>query len=406
MNKKIRSDFPIFEHTINGKPLIYLDSAATTQKPRAVLDALTNFYITSNANIHRGVYRLAEHATELYEQARAHVAQFINAADANEIVFTRGTTESINLVASTWGKQNIKEGDEILITELEHHANLVPWQRLAAEQQAVLKYIPVLGDGTLDYTAVPQLLTHRTKLVAISHVSNALGVHNGIQDIIDAAHNVGARVLIDAAQSVAHQPIDTQKMNCDFLAFSSHKMLGPTGIGVLYIKKELHETMPPYQVGGGMVYETDFHHASWRKTPHKFEAGTPAIAQAVGLSAAISYLQATVDWATLREHEARLCIQLIDGLSSIEGITILGPIEQLKKVGHMVTFTVDGVHAHDVAAYLDTFGICVRAGHHCAQPLAKKMGLEASIRASFYLYNTQDEIEQLIDALRGLHLNL
>ena len=399
--KKIQKDFPILSTTINGKPLIYFDNAATTQKPQAVLDALMNFYTQSNANVHRGVYTLAENATQAYENARAVVAQWIN-ADPSEIVFTRGTTESINLVASTWGHCVVEKDDSIVITELEHHSNMVPWQLLAYKNDATLKYIPVHADGTLDISKLSKLITKHTKFVALSHVSNALGVHNPIKDIIDRAHAVGAYVLIDAAQSVAHQPIDVKKMDCDFLAFSGHKILGPTGIGVLYIKKELAKLMPPYQLGGGMVHEVDFQETSWRPAPHKFEAGTPAIAQAIGLAAAITYLQKNVDWAELRAHEAALCTRTIQGLWAIKGIRLLGPLDQLEKVGHMVSFTVDGMHPHDVAAWLDQFGICVRAGHHCAQPLAKKLGIEASVRVSFYCYNTMEEVETFLQAMSQL----
>lgn len=399
--KKMSNDFPILSTKINNNPIIYFDNAATTQKPQAVLDALMNFYTQSNANVHRGVYTLAENATRAYEDARAAVAQWIN-AEPSEIVFTRSTTESINLVASTWGHCVVEEEDSIVISELEHHSNMVPWQLLAYKNDAHLKYIPVREDGTLDISKLTKLITKHTKIVAISHVSNALGVHNPIQDIIERAHAVGAYVLIDAAQSIAHQPIDVKKMDCDFLAFSGHKILGPTGIGVLYIKKELGELMPPYQLGGGMVQEVDFQETSWRPAPHKFEAGTPAIAQAVGLAAAINYLQNNIDWAKLRAHEAALCTRAIEGLSAIKGVRLLGPLDQLKKVGHMVTFTVDGVHPHDVAAYLDQFGICVRAGHHCAQPLAKKLGIDASVRVSFYCYNAMQEVEKFLEAMEKL----
>lgn len=403
--KNLRSDFPIFKQKINGHSLTYLDSASTAQKPQAVLDAMMNFYTTSNANIHRGVYTLGEKATQLYEEARATVAQFIN-ADASEIVFTRSTTEGINLVASTWGMVDVEPDDEIVITELEHHSNLLPWQMLAYHQDATLKFIPVRADGTLDMKKVPQIITEQTKLVAITHVSNFLGTHNGVQEIIEKAHDIGALVLVDAAQSAPHQPIDVQKMGCDFLVFSGHKILGPTGIGVLYVNKALHEVMPPYQLGGGMVYEAGFKEASWREMPHKLEAGTPAIAQAIGLAAGIRYLQDNVDFAALRKHEAALCEQLIDGLSALSSIKILGPVHELKKTGHLVSFVVDGMHAHDVAAFCDTFGIAVRAGHQCVQPLSKKMGIDSSVRASFYLYNTPEEVDQLVRVMTKLHQSL
>jgi cysteine desulfurase/selenocysteine lyase len=406
MKKDIAKDFPILNQKMNGHPLIYFDSAATTQKPQQVLDAMMHFYSKSNANIHRGIYQLSEHATSLYEQARQIVASFINARNADEIVFTRNTTESINMVAASWAAQHITENDHIVISELEHHSNLVPWQQLALKNKAELKYIPVGVDGTLDASILPDLITKKTKLISISHVSNSLGVHNGIQDIIDLGQKHGAKILIDAAQSVAHQPIDVQKMNCDFLAFSGHKLLGPTGIGVLYIKKELHNQIAPYQFGGGMVYDVDFFQSTWRPLPQKLEAGTPAIAQAVGLASAIEYIQHNIDWAQLRAHESKLCSTLIDGLSNLGFVHILGPIQELKKVGHLVSFIVDGIHAHDVAAYLNSYGICVRAGNQCAQPLAKKLGLNSSVRVSFYAYNIQQEVDHLIKILSNIRNKL
>ncbi len=406
MKKDIAKDFPILKQKMNGHPLIYFDSAATTQKPQYVLDAMMHFYTTNNANIHRGIYQLSEQATALYENARQKIASFINARSADEIVFTRNTTESINVVACSWAAQHVAEKDNILISELEHHSNLVPWQQLAKKNNAELRYIPVVDNGTLNISTLPDLVTQKTKLISISHVSNSLGVHNGIKDIIDLGHAFGAKILIDAAQSVAHQPIDVQKMNCDFLAFSGHKLLGPTGIGVLYIKKELHDQIEPYQFGGGMVYDVDFFNSSWRSLPQKLEAGTPAIAQAIGLASAIEYIQQHIDWAQLRTHESQLCTQLINGLSKLSFIHILGPIQELKKVGHLVSFIVDGIHAHDVAAYLNSEGICVRAGNQCAQPLARKLGLDSSVRVSFYAYNTLQEVDHLIRVLGDIHNRL
>jgi len=402
----MRNDFPILKQKMNGYDLIYFDNAATSQKPQVVIESMINYYTTTNANIHRSICTMGEHATQMYEDARAKVAHFINASDSSEIVFTRGTTEGINLIANTWGECDIDEGDEILITQMEHHSNLVPWQMLAYRKNAILKFIPVLPDGTLDMEQAALLITSKTKLVSIVHVSNALGTHNPIQAIIDMAHAVDAMVVIDAAQSVAHQPIDVQKMDCDFLVFSGHKLLAPTGVGVLYIKKDLHEHMPPYQVGGGMVNEVDFKQASWRDVPYKFEAGTQSIAQVIAFGAAIDYIKETIDWAHLRTHEAQLTAALIDGLSMIPSVKLLGPLEELKKVGHLVSFTVDGMHAHDVAAYLDKYGICVRAGHHCAQPLAKQLGYGASVRASFYAYNTMQEVERFIEVMKQLHTEL
>lgn len=394
--KNNRADFPILTQKVNNHPLIYFDNAATTQKPQMVIDALTKFYTTQNANIHRSLYPLGEQATTLYEEARAKVAAFIN-AQPEEIIFTMGTTQGINFIASTWAQEHILKGDRIILTQLEHHSNMVPWQQVVQKKQAHLDYIPLLPDGTLDLEALPSLLTKKTKLMAAVHVSNALGTHNDIKTLIGAAHSVGARVLIDAAQSAGHQKIDVKKLNCDFLVFSGHKMLGPTGIGVLYIKKELHEQIPPYQFGGGMIFDADYYTARWQKAPHKFEAGTPPIAQAIGLAAAIDYLEKHVNFEELRAHEAQLCTQLIEGLRKFKKVRILGPQEQLQEKGHLVSFTVDGIHAHDVAAYLSNYGICVRAGNHCAQPLAHKLGILASVRASFYLYNTQKEVESFLE---------
>lgn len=401
--KNLRSDFPILTKKINGKPLLYFDNAATSQKPQAVIDALVNFYTEHNSNISRSVYAFGEETTTLYEHARATVAHFIN-ANPEDIIFTKGTTEGINFVASTWAAQHIKKDDRILVSQMEHHSNLIPWQQCAKDTGAHLDVIPVLPNGTLDLTILPNVLSKKTKLVAVTHVSNALGTRNEIEQIIKAAHAVGARVLIDAAQSAPHERIDVKKLNCDFLVFSGHKMLGPTGIGVLYIKKELHDQTRPYQYGGGMIYEADMRHASWQKAPHKFEAGTPPIAQAIGLAAAIEYLQTHVSFDDLRKHEAMLCAALIDGLAPFKKVKILGPVDQLKKSGHLVSFTIDGMHPHDIAAHLSTFGICVRAGNHCAQPLFKALGIIGSVRASFYLYNTVQEVEYLLKALEQLLL--
>ena len=399
--KQIRKDFPILSKKINGKPLIYLDNAATSQKPQHVINSLTKFYSEQNNNIHRAVYSLGEETTSLYESARAKVALFIN-AHADEIIFTKGTTEGINLVAQTWAHEHIVTGDEIVLTQMEHHSNLVPWIECAQKKGAHIKYIPVLPNGTLDYSALPDLVSKKTKLIAVVHVSNALGTRNNIDVIIKAGHAVGARILIDAAQSAPHESIDVKKLNADFLVFSGHKMMGPTGIGVVYIKKELQNHMTPYQYGGGMIYEADFTHATWQKGPHKFEAGTPPIAQAIGLGAALDYLCAYVPFDALKKHEAALCAQLIEGLQPLKKIQILGPTDQLKESGHLVSFTVEGIHPHDVAAHLSKNGICVRAGNHCAQPLAKLMGITGSVRASFYVYNTAQEVEHLVEALKKI----
>ncbi len=398
--KSLRADFPILTQQVNGHPLIYVDNAATTQKPQSVIDAELSFYTKHNANINRGVYQGAEHATQLYEAARGTVARFIN-AHPNEIVFTKGTTESINFVATAWALEHIKAGDELVLTELEHHANLIPWQQVAKRTGARLRFIPILPDGTLDMSQVNSLITQKTKLVACTHASNVLGTHVDIKPIIDRAHEVGALTLIDAAQSAPHQAIDVHALGCDFLVFSGHKLFGPTGIGILYIKQQLHDRIEPYQFGGSMVYEVDWLDATWAKSPQKFEAGTPPIAQAIGLGAAISYLE-KISFSELQKHEAALCAQAIEGLQSLDDIRILGPIDQLQRNGHLVSFVKKSMHAHDVAAYLNSFGIAVRAGNHCAQPLAKKLSVEGSTRLSFYAYNTHDEVDFIISKLKAL----
>ena len=393
---KIKKDFPQLQ-----QPIVYLDNAATTQKPQIVLDALINFYTQTNANIHRGLYPWAEQATQLYEDARMRVAHFIGAC-SEELIFTKGTTESINFVAAAWGNDNLQKGDEILISDMEHHSNMLPWQHIAKCKEAVLKVIPLHPDGTLNMAKVPDLLSSKTKIIALSQVSNALGTHNDLHAVRDFARQVGALFLVDAAQSIAHQAINVKDLGCDFLAFSGHKMLGPTGIGGLYIKKELHDLISPYQFGGGMVFQASSQDATWLKAPYKFETGTPPIAQAIGLGSAVQYIQNMIDFARLQNHEAALCARLIDGLHELKQIKVFGPIEQLKVKGHLVSFAVDGYHAHDIAAYLGQKGICVRAGHHCAQPLARFLHVDATVRASFYAYNTTEDVDALIAAMRKL----
>lgn len=377
---------------------MYLDNAATSQKPQQVIDAISNFYANQNASAHRGVYDMAEQATIAYEQARATTAVFLNALP-EEIIFTKGTTEGINFIATAWALSNVHEGDEILVTELEHHSNLIPWQQVVATRKATLKYIPILPDGSLDLTELDRLLTKKTKLVAIVQVSNAIGTHTPLEKIISSARAVGAHILVDAAQSVAHQKLDVKKIDCDFLVFSGHKIFGPTGIGVLYIAKKMHEQVQPYQFGGGMVYEADFESATWQKAPHKFEAGTPAIAQAIGLKAAFEYINTKINFNQLQKHEAQLCSLIIDEFSKVKKIRLLGPLDQLRQKGHLVSFTIEGMHAHDMASILNRYGICVRAGNHCAQPLAKKLGISASVRASFSAYNTVSEVEKFIEVV-------
>lgn len=415
--KTIKNDFPIFHNRSKGGRLIYLDNAATTHKPLAVLNAERDFYEKGYASVRRGIYASGEQATQAYEDARARVAAFIGAENPSEIVFTSGATDSINLIAKAWGEPNIGPADEIVISELEHHANLLPWQRLAAERGAFLRYIPVNFDGTLSLAAIDDIITPRTKLVAITHTSNAVGTKTDLMRIMQRAKEVGAKVLIDAAQAVPHEKINVQELGCDFLVFSGHKMFGPTGIGVAYINKNLHESLQPYRLGGGMVHTVvlfsdhgPFAYAqderasesTWLSMPHMLEAGTPPIAQAIGLVAAINYLEHTIGYDALARHERALMHTLIDGLELIPGISILGPVDELYDAGHLVSFIVDGIHAHDVAAYLDRHGIAVRAGHHCAQPLAQKLGITASVRVSVYAYNTPEDIQALLTALKQL----
>lgn len=397
----IRQHFPLLRRTINGHPLAYLDNAATSLKPQVVLDALNDYYCDYGANIHRGIYTLAEESTALYEGARRTVAEFIGAGQ-DEIIFTKGATESINTVVAAWAFGAIKQGDQIVVTAMEHHANFVPWQQCAAKIGAELKIIPVSADGTLNLDNLETLLGSRTKIVAVCHVSNVLGTHNDIVAIIKAAHAANAKVLIDAAQSVGHQKIDVHSLDCDFLVFSGHKIMGPTGIGVLYAKKELMTTMSPYQYGGGMISHVDAGSSDWVQGPQRFEAGTPPIAGAIGLAAAIRFIQHNVDFDELQQHEASLCKQLIEGLSSMQQVTIYGPVDQLKKMGSMVSFNIKDFHPHDIAVYCDKFGICVRAGLHCAHPLAKQLGNGPSVRVSLYAYNTHQEIEKLLKVLKTM----
>lgn len=393
-----RSDFPLLNRTINNHSLCYLDNAATTQKPQVVVDALTHFYTHDNAPVGRSVYSLGEQATSLYESARETVRQFIGAHDASEIIFTRGATEGINYIAHAWALHTLQPGDHIVLTELEHHANLLPWQWIAQQTGAQLVFIPITPDGSLDYGTLDTLITNKTKLVATTHVSNAIGTTVDIAVLSARARAVGAKILIDASQSVPYMRINVAMLDIDFLVFSGHKMLGPTGIGILYINKKIHHEVQPYQRGGGMVFNANWHEATFLKAPHKFEAGTPAIAQAIGLAAAINYLE-QINFNALASHLSSLCSRLIDGLLLLPHIRILGAIDQLRTHGHLVSFVVNDMHAHDVAAYLDQKGICVRAGNHCAQPLAHKLGYAASVRVSFYLYNTHQEVDFLLETL-------
>lgn len=391
----IRGDFPILKQEIDP-PLIYLDSAASSQKPTRVIEVLSDYYRTYNANIHRGIYRISEKATEQHEEARKKIARFINSPRACQIIFTRNTTESINLVANSWGNANLRAGDEILVSVMEHHSNLVPWQLLAQRTGARLRYIEVTDDGFLHLEELDRLLTERTKLVAVTHVSNVLGTVNPVQSITAAAHAVGAKVIIDAAQSVPHLPVDVQAIDCDFFAFSGHKMCGPTGIGVLFGKLDLLEEMPPFLGGGSMIRTVQREHSTYADLPQKFEAGTPSIAQTIGLGAAVDYLN-DVGLDAIHPHEQELLEYAHQKLSEIEGITIYGP-KPWHKAG-AVTFNLDRIHAHDVAGILDQDGVAVRAGHHCAQPLMQKFGVIATARASFYLYNKLEEVDSLYEGL-------
>ena len=363
----IRQDFPILNRTVaSGAPLVYLDNGATSQKPESVLQAMDDYYRRYNANVHRGVHTLSEEATALYEGARAKVARFINARSVNQVIFTRGTTESINLVAYAWGRANLKPGDEVLITEMEHHANIVPWQIVQEQLGFTLRYVPITDQGLLDLDALDGLLTEKTKLFAFVHASNVVGTINPVPELVARARAVGAKVLIDGAQSVPHMPVDMQALDADFYAFSSHKMCGPTGIGVLYGKRELLEAMPPFMGGGDMIREVTLTGSKWNTVPYKFEAGTPSIAEGIGLGAAVDYLQAVgMDW--VRAHERELVAYAYDRMSEVEGLRILGPGPDQR--GGLISFTLEGIHPHDIAAILDSRGVAVRAGHHCAAPL-------------------------------------
>jgi cysteine desulfurase/selenocysteine lyase len=394
---RVRADFPILDLEVRpGVPLVYLDSAATSQKPLAVIEAMNRYYQSTNANIHRGIHTLAEKATADYEGSRERIARFINAAHSHEIIFTRNTTESINLVAYSWARKNMAAGDLVLISEMEHHSNLVPWYILAEERGVQIEYIPVFESGLLDLETYKKLLEKKPKLVSFTHVSNVLGTINPVQEMIAWAHNVGAITLIDGAQAVPHFAVDVQALDADLYAFSSHKMLGPTGVGVLYGKTALLEAMPPFLGGGDMIKRVEFGSFVANDLPHKFEAGTPAIAEVIGLGAAVDYLN-DMGMDAVAAHEADLTAYAIERLEEVPGVRHFGPPAAHK--GGAVSFDFDGTHAHDVSEILDKYGVAVRAGHHCAMPLHKKFGITATTRASFYIYNTRAEIDQLIEGL-------
>jgi len=395
--RTIRDDFPILTQRVHGKPLVYLDSASTSQKPRQVLDAYLRFYEEYNANVHRGVYAIAARATAEYEAARAKIARFIGAAGPEEIIFTRNVTEALNLVAYSWGRRHVGPGDEILLTEMEHHSNLVPWQFVARECGARLRHIPFDEQGRLEMEEFRRLLTERTKIVALTHISNTLGTVNPVAEIARAARALGATVVVDGAQSTPHRPVDVQALGCDFFAFTGHKMLAPMGIGVLWGRRDLLERMEPFLGGGEMISDVWLDHATWNQLPWKFEAGTPNAAGAVALGAAVDYLE-RLGMDAMAAHEREITAYAMARLREVPGIHLLGP--ESGDRGGVVAFTMDGVHPHDISQVLDGEGICVRAGHHCTKPLHRKLGIGASARASFYVYTIPEEIDALVGALR------
>ena len=400
--QSIRQDFPIISRKVYGKPLIYLDNAATSQKPRQVIETLVDYYENYNSNIHRGVHALSIEATERYENARAKIAKFIGAKNSSSIIFVRNTTEAINLIAHAWGLINVSKGDEILTTEMEHHSNLVPWQTLSTVKEATLNFVPVTPEGTLNLDNITQLLNERTRLFAFTQMSNLLGTINPINNLVEMAHNVGALTLIDAAQGVPHIPVNVSEIDCDFMAFSGHKMLGPTGIGVLYVKNEIMESLEPFLRGGEMVREVWFDRATWNDLPYKFEAGTPNIGDAIAMGTAIDYLE-QLGMDRVRQHEVELTTYALEEFIKLEkesGLIVFGPTD-INVRGGIISFHAPGVHPHDMGTLLDRQGIAVRAGHHCAMPLTReRLKVSATTRASFYIYNTLEEIDELISGIR------
>ncbi|MCM3722757.1 MULTISPECIES: cysteine desulfurase [Solibacillus] len=395
----IKSYFPILNQEVNGHPLVYLDSAATSQKPIQVIEAISNYYNLDNSNVHRGVHTLGNRATDSYEGAREKVRKFINASSTQEVIFTRGTTTALNTVASGYGRQNVQEGDEIVITYMEHHSNIIPWQQLAKEKGAVLKYIDLEADGTISLEKVRETITPQTKIVSMMYVSNVLGTINPIKEVAQIAHENGAVVVADLAQAAPHMKIDIQDLDVDFAAFSGHKMCAPTGIGVLYGKKALLEEMEPVEFGGEMIDFVGLNESTWKELPWKFEGGTPIIASAIGLGAAIDFLE-EIGLDNIAAHEHKLVGYAMDQLETIDGLQIFGPRDPMKRCG-LVTFNLDDVHPHDVATVLDMSGIAVRAGHHCAQPLMKWLQVTATARASFYMYNDEEDVDRLVAGLRS-----
>jgi cysteine desulfurase/selenocysteine lyase len=397
--QRIRKDFPILERQVYGKPLVYLDNAATSQKPRQVIDALVNYYENYNANIHRAVHCLGEEATAAYEEARAKVAKFINAPSPESIIFTRNTTEAINLVAYTWGRENVREGDEILLTQMEHHSNLIPWQRLAAEKGASVRYIELTETQTLALDGLENLFDARTRIAAMPHVSNSLGTINPVEKIAAEARRNGTLFLVDGAQGAPHLPVDVQAIGCDFYAFSAHKMLGPTGVGVLYGRPELLEEMEPFLGGGEMIRKVTFEGATWNDLPWKFEAGTPNIADVIAFGAAIDYLD-RLGMEKVRDHEVEITDYALTRMSQLEGIVVYGPPDPRER-GGVVSFNFGDLHPHDIGTVLDHHGVAIRAGHHCTQPLMRTLGVSGTARASFYVYNTPEEVDVLVEALEA-----
>ncbi|PPA70103.1 cysteine desulfurase [Jeotgalibacillus proteolyticus] len=394
---EIRRQFPILDQEVNGHPLVYLDSAATSQKPLSVIQTLDEYYRGYNSNVHRGVHTLGTRATDRYEGAREKVQRFINASSTEEVIFMRGTTTAINTVAQGYGRENVREGDEIVITHMEHHSNIIPWQQLAKATGAALKYVPLQEDGTLSLEDVRETITPNTKIVAMTMVSNVLGTMNPIKEITEIAHENGAIMVVDGAQAAPHTKVDVQALNCDFFAFSGHKMGGPTGIGVLYGKKNLLNIMEPIEFGGEMIDFVGLYESTWKELPWKFEGGTPIIAGAIALGAAIDFLE-EVGLDAIEEHEHQLAAYALDKMAPIEGMTIYGPKDPQKRAG-LVTFNMEGVHPHDLATVLDSEGIAIRAGHHCAQPLMKWLNVSSTARASFYLYNTEEDIDKFVAGL-------
>jgi cysteine desulfurase/selenocysteine lyase len=400
--EQIRADFPILQQQVNGKPLVYLDNGATTQKPQVVIDAIANYYRTTNSNVHRGAHTLSDQATQMFENARITLQKFMNAEKSEEIIWTRGTTDAINLVAQTWVRSNVKAGDEIIISGMEHHSNIVPWQMVCEQTGAILKIIPVLEDGTLDYDGYLKLLNDKTKFVAVIHVSNSLGTINPVEDMVREAHKVGAKILLDGAQAIAHWDIDVQALDCDFYVFSGHKLFGPTGLGVLYGKEALLNAMPPYQGGGEMILHVSFEKTTYNVLPYKFEAGTPNIAGAIGMAAAVDYVNG-LDRIALAKHEDALLTRANELAAKTDGIRIIGTSKNKVSV---LSFLIEGTHPHDVGTLLDQQGIAVRTGHHCTMPLMDQFGIPGTVRASFTFYNTLEEVDALFKAIEKVKMFL